>query len=98
MPDWALATTTKRMGHATMSNRQTLVQDDAHCQIMRILQANQDLTLRELAHILGMSVGSLNYGLNALIDKGYVKMANFSKSKNKFKYVYLLTLQGIAKK
>lgn len=48
--------------------------------------------------MLGMSVGSLNYGLNALIDKGYVKMANFSKSKNKFKYVYLLTPQGIAEK
>ena len=40
----------------------------------------------------------LNYCLNALIDKGFVKMANFSKSKNKFKYVYLLTPQGIAEK
>jgi EPS-associated MarR family transcriptional regulator len=39
-----------------------------------------------------------NYCLNALIDKGFVKMANFSKSKNKFKYVYLLTPQGIAEK
>lgn len=81
-----------------MSNRQTHIQDDVHFQIMRILQANPDLTQRELARMLGMSVGSLNYGLNALIDKGYVKMANFSKSKNKFKYVYLLTPQGIAEK
>lgn len=81
-----------------MSNRQTQIQDDVHFQIMRILQANPDLTQRELARMLGMSVGSLNYGLNALIDKGYVKMANFSKSKNKFKYVYLLTPQGIAEK
>ena len=98
MPDRALVTTTKRMGHATMSSRQTHIQDDVHFQIMRILQANPDLTQRELARMLGMSVGSLNYGLNALIDKGYVKMANFSKSKNKFKYVYLLTPQGIAEK
>lgn len=81
-----------------MSNRQTQIQEDVHFQILRILQANPDLTQRELAHMLGMSVGSLNYGLNALIDKGYVKMANFSKSKNKFKYVYLLTPQGIAEK
>lgn len=40
----------------------------------------------------------VNYCLNALIDKGFVKMGNFQKSKNKFKYVYLLTPQGIAEK
>ena len=56
---------------------------------MRILQENPDLTQRELADKLGMSVGGLNYCLNALIDKGLVKMQNFSSSKNKFKYVYL---------
>ena len=65
---------------------------------MRILQDNPDLTQRELAKALGMSVGGLNYCLNALIEKGFVKMGNFQKSKNKFKYVYLLTPQGIAEK
>ena len=65
---------------------------------MRILQENPDLTQRELADKLGMSVGGLNYCLNALIDKGFVKMQNFQNSKNKFKYVYLLTPQGIAEK
>ena len=65
---------------------------------MRLLQANPDLTQRELAQGLGVSVGRLNYCLKALTDKGFVKMANFSKSKNKFKYVYLLTPQGIAEK
>ena len=65
---------------------------------MRILQENPDLTQRELAEKLGMSVGGLNYRLNALIDKGLVKMQNFSNSKNKFKYVYLLTPMGIAEK
>jgi EPS-associated MarR family transcriptional regulator len=40
----------------------------------------------------------LNYCLNALIDKGFVKMGNFQKNKNKFKYVYLLTPQDIAEK
>jgi EPS-associated MarR family transcriptional regulator len=66
--------------------------------IMRILQDNPDLTQRELAEMLGMSVGGLNYCLKALMDKGFVKMGNFQKSKNKFKYVYLLTPQGIAEK
>lgn len=62
------------------------------------MQGNPDLTQRELADKLGMSVGGLNYCLKALIDKGFVKMANFQNSKNKFKYVYLLTPQGIAEK
>ena len=65
---------------------------------MRILQENPDLTQRELAEKLGMSVGGLNYCLNALIDMGLVKMQNFSNSKDKFKYVYLLTPMGIAEK
>jgi EPS-associated MarR family transcriptional regulator len=45
-----------------------------------------------------MSIGGLNYCLKALMNKGFVKMGNFQKSKNKFKYVYLLTPQGIAEK
>ena len=81
-----------------MVARQSKVHEETHFRIMRILQDNPDLTQRELADKLGMSVGGLNYCLNALIDKGYVKMANFQKSKNKFKYVYLLTPQGIAEK
>jgi EPS-associated MarR family transcriptional regulator len=62
------------------------------------LQENPDLTQRELADKLGMSVGGLNYCINALIDKALVKMQNFKKSKNKFGYIYLLTPQGIVKK
>jgi EPS-associated MarR family transcriptional regulator len=81
-----------------MTSRQAKIQEDTHFRIMRILQDNPDLTQRELADKLGMSVGGLNYCLKALSDKGFVKMANFSKSKNKFKYVYLLTPRGFAEK
>ena len=81
-----------------MTSRQAKIQEDTHFRIMRILQENPDLTQRELADKLGMSVGGLNFCLNALIDKGLVKMQNFSNSKNKFKYVYLLTSMGIAEK
>lgn len=81
-----------------MTNRQAKIQEDTRFRIMRILQKTPDLTQRELADHLGMSLGGLNYCLNALIDKGLVKMGNFQKSKNKFKYVYLLTPQGIAEK
>ncbi len=81
-----------------MTIRQAKIQEEIHFRIMRILQDNPDLTQRELADMLGMSVGGVNYCLNALISKGFVKMGNFQKSKNKFKYVYLLTPQGIAEK
>ena len=81
-----------------MTSRQAKIQEETNFRIMRILQENPDLTQRELAEKLGMSVGGLNYCLNALIDKGVVKMQNFSNSKNKFKYVYLLTPMGIAEK
>jgi len=81
-----------------MTVKQAQTQEDTHFRIMRILQENPDLTQRELADRLGMSVSGLNYCLNALIEKGFVKMGNFQKSKNKFKYVYLLTPKGIAEK
>lgn len=48
--------------------------------------------------MLCMSVGGLNYCLNALIDKGFVKMGNSQKRYIKYKYVYVLTPQGIAEK
>jgi EPS-associated MarR family transcriptional regulator len=62
------------------------------------LQERPDVTHREIAHILGVSTSGMNYCLNALIDKGWVKVHNFSESKNKFGYVYLLTPSGIAEK
>jgi len=65
---------------------------------MRILQENPDLTQRELAEQLGVSVGGLNYCLKALMEKGLVKMKKFARSKNKFGYIYVLTPLGMAEK
>jgi EPS-associated MarR family transcriptional regulator len=76
----------------------TQTQEDTAFRVMRLLQVNPDLTQRELAQELGVSVGGLNYCLKALIDKGWVKMQNFSQSKNKFGYVYILTPTGMAEK
>jgi EPS-associated MarR family transcriptional regulator len=81
-----------------MTSRQAKILKETHFRIMRLLQENPDLTQRELADKLHMSLGGLNYCLNALIDKGLVKMQNFQNSKNKFKYVYLLTPMGVAEK
>jgi EPS-associated MarR family transcriptional regulator len=74
------------------------LQEDTTYRVLRMLQANPDLTQREIAQQLGMSTSGLNYCLKALIAKGLVKVGNFSQSKNKFGYIYVLTPQGLATK
>ena len=81
-----------------MTSRQAKLQEDTYFRVMRILQENPDLTQRELAEKLGISVGGLNYCLKALMEKGLVKMKNFADSKNKFGYVYVLTPSGMTEK
>ena len=81
-----------------MTNRQSKIQEDTYFRIMRILQEHPDISQRDLADRLGMSLGGLNYCLKALIDKGFVKLSNFQNSKHKFKYVYILTPAGMAQK
>lgn len=89
---------TNQDGQPQAPSRQSKIQEDTYFRVMRLLEANPDLTQRELAEQLGVSVGGLNYCLKALMEKGLVKMQNFSQSKNKFGYVYVLTPNGIAEK
>ena len=56
------------------------------------------MTQREIAQRLGVSTSGLNYCLNALIEKGLIKVQNFSNSKNKFGYIYVLTPNGLMEK
>ena len=81
-----------------MTSRRSNLQEDTYFRVLRILQDRPDLTQREIAQMLGVSTSGMNYCLNALIDKGWVKVCNFSESKNKFGYVYLLTPSGIVEK
>ncbi len=81
-----------------MTSRQSNLQEDTYFRVMRLLEGNPDLTQRQLAEALGVSVGGLNYCLKALIQKGFVKVNNFRQSKNKFGYVYLLTPAGVSEK
>ncbi len=66
--------------------------------VLRLLQSNPHLTQRELSKSLGVSLGGVNYCLNALVAKGSVKIQNFKNNKNKWVYAYLLTPQGFAEK
>lgn len=79
-----------------MSSRQKKLQEDTEFRVLRMLEAQPDATQRDLAENAGISVGALNYCLKALIAKGMVKMQNFSESRNKFGYVYVLTPDGLA--
>jgi EPS-associated MarR family transcriptional regulator len=81
-----------------MSSRQANLQEDTYFRVMRILYEKPQITQRELAEQLGVSVSGLNYCLKALIQKGWVKMQNFSQNPNKSGYVYLLTPAGMAQK
>jgi EPS-associated MarR family transcriptional regulator len=81
-----------------MTSRQANQQEDTYFRVMRILHDSPDITQRELAKKLGVSVSGLNYCLKALIDKGWVKVQNFSNNKNKLGYAYLLTPAGIVEK
>lgn len=81
-----------------MNSRRSQLQEDTYFRVLRMLQDNPDMTQREIAEKLGISTSGLNYCLNALIDKGWVKVQNFRQSKNKFGYIYVLSPQGFAEK
>ena len=81
-----------------MAERRSKQQEDSNFWVLKLLQENPDMTQRELAKALGISLGGVNYCLKALMDKGWVKMQNFSANERKLSYAYLLTPAGVAEK
>mgnify|MGYP001272083292 CR=1 FL=1 len=67
-------------------------------EILRKIENSKNQSQRNLAKELGFSLGKLNYCLNALKEKGFIKIKNFSKNKNKVGYLYFLTPKGISEK
>ena len=72
--------------------------NESHFKTLRELSSNGNLTQRELSEKLGLSLGSVNYVIQALIEKGYVKAQRFKNSKNKIGYIYILTPKGMSEK
>tara|TARA_Y100000591_G_C21496045_1_gene527543 strand:+ start:339 stop:641 length:303 start_codon:yes stop_codon:yes gene_type:complete len=72
--------------------------DQDQFEVLRKINKKSDITQRELSSSLGLSLGKINYCLSALKDKGFIKIKNFKKSKNKMKYMYVLTPEGISEK
>lgn len=72
-----------------------MLTDEYRYKIFKLVEANPEISQRELARELGISLGKVNYCLKALIEKGLLKAGNFRNSKNKMAYVYRLTPKGI---
>lgn len=73
-------------------------QEEAYFQIIRLMESNPQITQRELADKLGVSLGKVNYCVNALVAKSWIKLQNFSNNPKKIGYYYLLTPVGIKEK
>ena len=76
----------------------TVARDELRLRVLRALEINPDLSQRQLAAELGVSLGGVNFALKALVERGFVKADNFRKSGNKVAYLYVLTPQGVAEK
>ena len=72
--------------------------EEVQYKLMRLLEAQPELSQRDLARELGVSVGKAHYCLRALIEKGFVKARNFQNSERKLGYAYALTPRGLQEK
>ena len=72
--------------------------DEHVMKALRVLEKHPELSQRQLAREMGVSLGKTHYILNSLIDVGLVKVDNFKRSDNKLGYAYLLTPRGLVEK
>ncbi len=75
-----------------------MLTDEYRYKILKILETNPEISQRDLAKKLDISLGRVNFCLKALIEKGLLKASNFRNSQNKLAYMYLLTPQGLEEK
>jgi EPS-associated MarR family transcriptional regulator len=73
-------------------------QEEIQFEVLRRLYQTPQVSQRALAKDLGVGLGTINFCFQALVEKGLVKMQNFSQSNNKLRYAYLLTPVGVAEK
>ena len=81
-----------------MSSKRGERQQEVHFRVMGLLQAEPNISTREIARRIGISNGSAYYCVTALVDKGFIKLKNFTKSRTKANYLYELTPRGIREK
>ena len=81
-----------------MTTQRNKLREDVQFRILRLLQDNPEMSQRELAKAVGLSTGGIHYVLNALLDKGLLKMENSTTTEDKRRYAYILTREGMASK
>jgi len=74
------------------------LKEESHYRLLKLIEENPEITQREMAHEMGVSLGKANYCLKALLEKGWIKANNFRNSQRKWAYVYLLTPMGLEQK
>lgn len=72
--------------------------DENYLKILRILADNSNLSQREMAKELNLSLGKANYIIKSLVRKGYISVKRLKNSKSKLSYYYILTPDGVKKK
>lgn len=93
---WSDSTVLMRTVH--WLNAPQMLDDTTHYNLLKTLEENPGLSQRDLAKQLGVSLGKANFCLNALVEKGSIKINNFRNSDNKLAYAYLLTPAGVEQK
>ena len=81
-----------------MASQREQQQEETHFRVMRLLDEDPSISTREIATKVGISNGAAYYCVTALVEKGFVKLKNFTQSKNKANYIYELTPRGIRAK
>ena len=75
-----------------------MLTDEVRFKLLKLFEGDPRLSQRDIARELGISLGKVNYCVNSLVEKGWIKVSNFKNSKNKSAYMYLLTRRGIEQK
>ena len=75
-----------------------MTDNELHYYVLKQLEDNPHMTQRQLAEVLGVSLGKTNYLIRSLLDVGWLKLGNFRRSNNKMGYAYILTPRGLADK
>ena len=75
-----------------------MLTDEYRYRILKLLESNPAASQRDIARELGVSLGRVNFCLQALVEKGLIKANNFRNSTTRQSYLYLLTPKGMQEK
>ena len=81
-----------------MASRRDEQREDTRLRVLRLLAKDPERSTRQIAEAVGISNGAAYYVVSALIEKGFVKLGNFSRNPRKGQYAYLLTSRGLREK